>query len=80
MSKIDDKTVVIPGHGSLSNKKKMQKDLAMLKDFTATLSKAKKAGKSKEEILKMPEITKYDAEYGQNFLSTEAFVGTLLDN
>ncbi len=77
LSKTDDKTVIIPGHGAITNKKKMQKDLEMLKDFTSILAKAKKAGKSKDEILKMPEIQKYDAEYGQAFLSTEKFVEIL---
>lgn len=70
----DSNTKIIPGHGALSDKAKMEKDLAMLKDFYKTVTKAKKAGKTKEEILKMAEIQKYDAEYGQAFLNTEKFL------
>jgi len=78
LSKIDDKTVIIPGHGAISNKKKMQRDLAMLKEVTSAVLNAKKAGKSKDEIVKIPSIQKYDAEYGQAFLSTDKFVETLI--
>lgn len=79
LSKVDDNTKIIPGHGSLSDKKTMQKNLDMLKDFTATVAKSKKAGKSKEEILKMAEIQKYDAEYGKDFLTTEQFLAIVFE-
>lgn len=80
LTKIDDETVIIPGHGAISNKQKMQKDLNMLKGVSKTVMVSKKSGKTKDEIVQMPEIQKYDAEYGQAFLSTEKFIEILYNN
>lgn len=70
---IDDNTKVIPGHGSLSNKKEYMSFLKMLEDLKAAVLAEIKAGKSEEEVAKNESITKTydDLNYGTGYINSE---------
>lgn len=73
----DDRTKIIPGHGPLSDKAGMARELAMLKEVVAVVEAELAAGKTPEEIAAHPTIQGHGAFYGQGFLSTEKFIETL---
>ena len=74
LSIIDDKTIIIPGHGVHSNKKELSAYLAMIKDVKAVIEKKKKNGKTLEEVKADKSITaKYDEKYGQLYFDGERF-------
>ena len=63
---IDQDTVVIPGHGEISNYAGLQSYVAMLEDVHQSISKMVKRGKSLEEVAAAHPTKAYDAEYGLN--------------
>ena len=69
---IDDKTVIIPGHGLLSNKKELKVYTNMLKDIRSIVQKEIDAGKTLEQVKADTDLlTKYDGEYGTWFINPE---------
>lgn len=54
----DDKTVIIPGHGRLSNKKELKVYLKMLKSLRASIKLKIKEGKTLEQVKLDSDITK----------------------
>lgn len=76
---IDDQTKIIPGHGPLSSKADMQRDLAMLQSFVATVEAELAAGKSASEMEMHKTIQGHAATHGGGFLSTEKFLSILID-
>ncbi|RXJ90702.1 MBL fold metallo-hydrolase [Arcobacter sp. CECT 8983] len=74
LSRIDDKTKVIPGHGKLSNKK----ELIYYKDTLVELNKRMKKliseGKTLEEIVALKPFADYDKKLGGGFLPPEKFL------
>lgn len=74
IARADRNTKIIPGHGELSNKLKMQKDLNMLKTISANVNKAVSEGKTTKEILELSIMKEYDAEYGNGVLNAEQFI------
>jgi len=60
---IDDETVVIPGHGPLSNKANVEKTLAMLKGIRESSSKAISEGLSLEAFLATDPSAAYDEDF-----------------
>ncbi|MEQ1789027.1 MAG: MBL fold metallo-hydrolase [Rickettsiales bacterium] len=77
IDRADENTKIIPGHGKLSDKSQMKKDLAMLKDMSDIIKEAVKNATDKGEILKNPIVQKHDATYGKGFLSTKKFIGII---
>ena len=73
----DDQTRIIPGHGPLSNKAGMERDLAMLKAVVAIVESELAEGKTPEEIASHPTILGYEPSHGQGWLDTETFIGIL---
>ena len=63
---IDEDTVVIPGHGEISDHAGLQAYIAMLEDMHQQFSKLVKQGKSLEEVVALNPTAKYDAEYGDS--------------
>ena len=70
---INDDTKIIPGHGPLSNKKEYEAYLVMLEDLRTKVMAEIAAGKSEDEVIKNPDITKtYDnLGYSWRFISSE---------
>lgn len=73
----DDQTKIIPGHGPLSNKADMARDLAMLREVVAVVESELSADKTPEEIMGHPTIQEYEVSYGQGVLDTKMFIEIL---
>jgi glyoxylase-like metal-dependent hydrolase (beta-lactamase superfamily II) len=71
---IDSDTIIIPGHGPISNKEKLQGYRKMLAAIRERVAQHLKDGKTLEEILEAKPAQEYDAAMGQGFLNSEQFV------
>jgi glyoxylase-like metal-dependent hydrolase (beta-lactamase superfamily II) len=76
---IDDKTVLIPGHGDLANKK----DYQNIREAVATIFDAVKkefdSGKTIEQITPLKLTQQYDNTFGNGFIKGDALVKTMVD-
>lgn len=72
-------TVIIPGHGLLSNKVKMERDLTVLESIVATVESGIVKGITLKEVIADSTIQSYAPDYGQGILSTEKFIGILYE-
>lgn len=70
---VDNKTVIIPGHGSLANRMDLIKYFTMLKTMKSRITEAIADGKTIEEI-KASGLDKGYETYGSGFISTERIV------
>lgn len=72
---IDDQTVIIPGHGSLSNKAEYKAYLQMLEEITGAVKAEIDKGKSLDEVAQNSALTKKydDLDYGNYFIKSEVF-------
>ena len=68
---IDEKTVVIPGHGEISDYDGLQQYIAMLQDMKQTIGQMIGEGRSLGEVVAARPTVKYDPEYGDpsNFVN-----------
>jgi len=71
---IDSDTIIIPGHGPISNKEKLQGYRKMLAAIRERVAQHLKDGKTLEEILEAKPAQEYDAAMGQGFMNSERFV------
>ena len=71
---IDENTKIIPGHGPLSNKKKLQVYRDMLASVRDRVAQHIKEGKTVEEVLAAKPTQEFDAAMGQGFMNAERFV------
>ncbi|BCO20472.1 cyclase [Alteromonas sp. KC3] len=76
LNKIDDDTVIIPGHGKLSNKKEYTTFLNMISETFSYVKSLKQDGKSLEEVKAMGLDDKW-ADWSWNFISEEKWITTL---
>jgi cyclase len=72
LSLSNDSTIVVPGHGPLSNKKELQAYHDMLKGFRDEIAKHKAAGKSLDEVIKANPTKVFDEKLGKAFISPQA--------
>ena len=77
LSVITDKTIVIPGHGSVAKRADVIEFRDMLTTIRANVAVLKKQGKSLDESIAAKPTAAYDAKWGQ-FLITPAFFTTLV--
>jgi len=77
LHKIDDATVVIPGHGPLSNKAELNTYVNMLTAIRDKVAPQVHAGKSLEEIQAAKPTKEFDADWGQIWLKGDDFVRLL---
>lgn len=70
---IDNETKIIPGHGSVSNKKEYESFLNMLDYLRTEINEAIRAGKTEDEVAKNEALTKIydDLNYGTGFINSE---------
>ncbi|WP_394749158.1 MBL fold metallo-hydrolase [Spongiimicrobium salis] len=70
----DENTIIIPGHGALAK----EADVAEVRDMLIATRKiivdAKKAGRSKEELMKSDILADYEKRWSGNFINTERFI------
>ena len=76
LAKIDDETVIIPGHGDISNKQEYSAFLAMISETFNYVKALKQDGKTLDEVKAMGLDEKW-ADWGWNFISEEKWITTL---
>ncbi len=74
---VDDETKIIPGHGTMSNKKELQAYHTMLVKVRDNIFTAIKEGKSLEHIQSANPTAEFDKKFGHGFLTPENFVTIL---
>lgn len=74
LSRIDDSTKVIPGHGKLSNKKELTYYKDTLVELNKRMKKLISEGKTLEEIVALKPFADYDKKLGGGFLPPEKFL------
>ena len=78
MAKIDDDTVLIPGHGELSNKAEYTTFLAMIEETFAFVKAQKAKGMNLEAITEAGLDSKWD-KWAWSFISEEKWIATLYE-
>ena len=71
---------VIPGHGQVSNLDELRDYVRMLKDTSAVVAKALKAGKSLEQMKQQQLLAPWSKKYSGDFISTDTFIETLYNS
>ncbi|WP_137168057.1 MBL fold metallo-hydrolase [Salinimonas lutimaris] len=76
LGKVNAKTIIVPGHGPLSDKTQYEGFLAMIEETKAFVDKHKADGKSAEDIVKagLPEKWK---SWSWSFINEEKWINTL---
>lgn len=77
ISKINDNTKIIPGHGPLSHKSELVEYKTVLDNIRNRVVKLIKAGKSKTEVIAAKPTKEYDADWGGGFMKPDIWVGIL---
>jgi glyoxylase-like metal-dependent hydrolase (beta-lactamase superfamily II) len=73
LARIDDKTIVVPGHGPTADKKRLEVYVAMLEGISAKVTALVKAGKTLDEVQAAKPTADYDAVWGRSWNKPEAF-------
>ncbi len=76
LAKIDDETIIIPGHGDISNKQEYSAFLAMISETFDYVKTLKQDGKTLDEIKAMGLDDKW-ADWSWNFINEEKWIATL---
>ncbi|GFD69851.1 MBL fold metallo-hydrolase [Alteromonas sp. KUL106] len=79
LAKIDDDTVIIPGHGEISNKQEYSAFLAMISDTFNYVKALKQNGKTLDEVKAMGLDEKW-ADWSWNFINEEKWIATLYND
>jgi glyoxylase-like metal-dependent hydrolase (beta-lactamase superfamily II) len=75
LAKISDKTIVIPGHGSIGDKLQLSLYRDLLVNTRDKVASLKKQGKSLDEVIATKPTAAYDAKWGAGFMSPAMFTG-----
>lgn len=73
LTRIDDKTIVIPGHGPVANKAQLTAYVAMLSDISAKVTAMVQTGKTVDEVKAAKPTAAYDEGWGKVFLKPDQF-------
>ena len=76
LTKINDETVIIPGHGDISNKQEYSAFLAMISETFDYVKALKQDGKTLDEVKAMGLEEKW-ADWSWNFINEEKWITTL---
>ena len=71
---------VIPGHGELSNPGEVREYVKMLKDTSAVINRAIRAGQSLDEMKKSNLLAAWSVKYSNDFVDTNTFIETLYNS
>lgn len=77
LAKIDEKTIVIPGHGPVTDKAGLETYLDMLVTIGGRVRSLKSSGKTLEEVLTANPAAEFDEVWSWSFINGERFVTTL---
>jgi glyoxylase-like metal-dependent hydrolase (beta-lactamase superfamily II) len=78
LAMIDDETIVVPGHGTITDKAGMEADNAMLIEARNRVKALVDQGMSAEEILTANPLADFDADFNWRFITTEKMTQTLI--
>ena len=73
----NEKTVIIPGHGPISNRQELTAYRDMLKTISERIKARLRKGASLEQIQADGVTAGFDAAYGDGFIKSEKFVEML---
>jgi cyclase len=76
----NDATVVVPGHGPLSNRAELAAYRDMLAGFRHRIAALKSEGKSLEEVIAARPTAEFDERLGGAFISPERLVGFIYES
>ena len=74
LSLVDADTRLIPGHGPLGDRSRLQEFHDMLVTIRGRIVSGAEAGQSLDEIVQSEPAREFDAKWGVNFISSERFV------
>jgi glyoxylase-like metal-dependent hydrolase (beta-lactamase superfamily II) len=78
LAMIDDETIVVPGHGTITDKAGMEADNAMLIEARNRVKALVDQGMSGEDILAANPLADFDADFNWRFITTEKMTQTLV--
>jgi glyoxylase-like metal-dependent hydrolase (beta-lactamase superfamily II) len=73
LARIDDRTVVIPGHGPVANKAHLEAYVSMLSDIGAKVTALIQAGKTLDEVKAAKPTAAYDQTWGKGRRNGDQF-------
>jgi glyoxylase-like metal-dependent hydrolase (beta-lactamase superfamily II) len=73
LSKVTDKTIIIPGHGKIGGKSELTEYRDMLVAIHDRVAALKKAGKSLEETIATKPTAAYDSKWAHKFIPGDVF-------
>jgi glyoxylase-like metal-dependent hydrolase (beta-lactamase superfamily II) len=76
----DDRTRIIPGHGTLSDKAGYRAFRDMLADVRERVARDIAAGKSKGEVVAAKPTASHDAQWGTGSITPDAFAGIVYES
>jgi glyoxylase-like metal-dependent hydrolase (beta-lactamase superfamily II) len=76
----DDETVVVPGHGPLSNRAELAAYGAMLSGFRDRIAALKAEGLSLEEVVAAQPTAEFDERLGGGFIPPARLIGSIYDS
>ncbi|MFU8822577.1 MAG: MBL fold metallo-hydrolase [Gammaproteobacteria bacterium] len=76
----DDETIVVPGHGPLSNRAELAAYGAMLAGFRDRIGALKAEGLSLEEVVAAQPTAEFDERLGGGFIPPARLVGSIYDS
>lgn len=76
LSLINDETIIIPGHGPLSNKADLAATVAMLRDMRARVQKLVDRGLSEDAVVKAKPLADLDDQWGKSWINGEDMTRT----
>ena len=74
IAKVTDKMIVIPGHGAVGGRADLILFRDVLVDIRGKVAVLKKQGRSLDEVIAAKPSARYDAEWGNLFMSPAAFI------
>ncbi len=74
LARIDDKTIVVPGHGPVTDKAHLAAYIEMLADISTKVTALLRAGKTLAEVQAAKPTAAYDEAWGKLFLKPDQFV------
>ncbi|WP_439135045.1 MBL fold metallo-hydrolase [Pseudomaricurvus sp.] len=74
LARIDDDTVIIPGHGPLASKADLQAYYEFMDAAVSKIDALKTQGKSADEVVAAKPLAEFEAEWGDGFLKTDQWV------
>jgi glyoxylase-like metal-dependent hydrolase (beta-lactamase superfamily II) len=80
LSRIDSRTIVIPGHGPVSNRAELAAYRDMLVATGRRVRELVGEGRKLDEVLAARPTAAYDAAFGQGSMTAERFVGILYED